>query len=412
VNAAPNKIVLAYSGGLDTSVIMRWLLETYRCPVVAFVADLGQEEDLQAIAQKARATGATDVFVEDVRDEFVRDYVFPALRAHAVYEGTYLLGTSLARPLIAKKQIDIARHVEADTVAHGATGKGNDQVRFELTFQALAPDLKVIAPWRLWELRSREALMQYARQFGIPVPTTPDKPYSLDRNVLHTSYEGGILEDPWREPPDDMFLMTVSPEAAPDRSTYLTLEFAAGLPVRLNDRAYGPAEFLDRLNRLAGANGIGRVDMVENRFVGMKSRGVYETPGGTVLHIAHRALESITLDREVMHLRDSLSPKYAQLVYNGFWFAPERTMLQTAIDDAQRNVTGVVQLKLYKGNCIVTGRKSPCSLYRPDYATFEADEVYNHADAEGFIRLSGLRLKLRALALGTPVDEERTGDKN
>ncbi len=394
---APKKIVLAYSGGLDTSVIMRWLLETYHCVVVAFVADLGQEEDLDGIAQKARATGAEQVYVEDVREEFVRDYIFPALRAHAVYEGTYLLGTSLARPLIAKTQIDIARRLGADAVAHGATGKGNDQVRFELTFLALAPDLHIIAPWRQWELRSREALMQYARQHGIPVPTTPDKPYSLDRNLLHTSFEGGILEDPWREPPDDMFLMSVAPEEAPDRSTYITIDFEAGVPICLNDTPYSPANLLDKLNRLAGANGIGRVDMVENRFVGMKSRGVYETPGGTVLHVAHRALESITLDREVMHLRDSLIPKYAQLVYNGFWFAPERTMLQAAIDEAQREVSGTVQLKLYKGNCIVVGRKSPRSLYRPEYATFEADEVYNQADAEGFIRLHGLRLKLHSL---------------
>ncbi len=394
---APKKIVLAYSGGLDTSVIMRWLLETYHCVVVAFVADLGQEEDLDGIAQKARATGAEQVYVEDVREEFVRDYIFPALRAQAVYEGTYLLGTSLARPLIAKTQIDIARRLGADAVAHGATGKGNDQVRFELTFLALAPDLHIIAPWRQWELRSREALMQYARQHGIPVPTTPDKPYSLDRNLLHTSFEGGILEDPWREPPDDMFLMSVAPEEAPDRSTYITIDFEAGVPICLNDTPYSPANLLDKLNRLAGANGIGRVDMVENRFVGMKSRGVYETPGGTVLHVAHRALESITLDREVMHLRDSLIPKYAQLVYNGFWFAPERTMLQAAIDEAQREVSGTVQLKLYKGNCIVVGRKSPRSLYRPEYATFEADEVYNQADAGGFIRLHGLRLKLHSL---------------
>jgi argininosuccinate synthase len=397
VNAAPNKIVLAYSGGLDTSVIMRWLIETYRCPVVAFVADVGQAEDLDAIAEKARTTGADEVFVEDVREEFVRDYVFPAIRAQAIYEGVYLLGTSLARPLIAKKQIEVAQRVGADAVAHGATGKGNDQVRFELTFQALAPDLQIIAPWRIWELNSREVLMQYAERHGIPVPTTLDKPYSLDRNVLHTSFEGGILEDPWREPPDDMFVMSVAPELAPDRPTYLTLDFDSGIPVAIDEKRYSPAELLDRLNRLAGENGIGRVDMVENRFVGMKSRGVYETPGGTVLHIAHRALESITLDREVMHIRDSWIPKYAQLIYNGFWFAPERDMLQTAIDASQRDVTGTVQLKLYKGNCIVTGRKSPQSLYRSDYATFEADDVYNHADAEGFIRLNGLRLKLRAL---------------
>ena len=397
MNAAPNKIVLAYSGGLDTSVIMRWLIETYRCPVVAFVADVGQAEDLDAIAEKARSTGADEVFVEDVREEFVRDYVFPAIRAQAVYEGVYLLGTSLARPLIAKKQIEVAQRVGANAVAHGATGKGNDQVRFELTFQALAPDLQVIAPWRIWKLNSREVLMQYAERHGIPVPTTPDKPYSLDRNVLHTSFEGGILEDPWREPPDDMFVMSVAPELAPDHPTYLTIDFESSIPVAINEKRYSPADLLDRLNRLAGENGIGRVDMVENRFVGMKSRGVYETPGGTVLHIAHRALESITLDREVMHIRDSWIPKYAQLIYNGFWFAPERDMLQTAIDASQRDVTGTVQLKLYKGNCIVTGRKSPRSLYRSDYATFEADEVYNHADADGFIRLNGLRLKLRAL---------------
>jgi len=397
VTIAPKKIVLAYSGGLDTSVNLRWLLETYRCPVVAFVANVGQDEDLEAIAQKAQQTGAEQVCVEDVREEFVRDYVFPALRAHAAYEGTYLLGTSLARPLIAQRQIDIARRVGADTVAHGATGKGNDQVRFELTYQALAPELQIIAPWREWELRSREALMAYARQHGIPVPATPAKPYSVDRNLLHTSYEGGILEDPWQEPPADMCTMSVTPEQAPDRPTYIEIDFATGTPTRVNGTSYSPAALLDTLNHIAGANGIGRVDMVENRFVGMKCRGVYETPGGTVLHIAHRALESITLDREVMHLRDSLIPKYAQLVYNGFWFAPERTMLQTAIDEAQRDVSGTVRLKLYKGNCIVAGRKSPRSLYRPDFATFEADQVYNQHDAEGFIRLHGLRLKLRAL---------------
>jgi argininosuccinate synthase len=397
VNVAPRKIVLAYSGGLDTSVIMRWLLETYRCPVVAFVANVGQQEDLAAIAQKAQHTGASQVYVEDVREPFVRDFVFPALRAHAVYEGTYLLGTSLARPLIAQIQVEVARRVDADTVSHGATGKGNDQVRFELTFQALAPHLQVIAPWREWDLNSREALMQYAGQHGIPVPTTAAKPYSLDRNLLHTSYEGGILEDPWQEPPQDMFLLTVAPEQAPDRSTYVELQFASGVPVAIDGTTYSPAALLDTLNRLAGENGIGRVDMVENRFVGMKSRGVYETPGGTVLHIAHRALESITLDREVMHIRDSLIPKYAQLVYNGFWFSPERTMLQAAIDESQRDVTGTVRLKLYKGNCIVVGRKSTRSLYRDDFATFEADEVYNQHDAEGFIRLNGLRLKIRAL---------------
>jgi argininosuccinate synthase len=397
VDVVPKKIVLAYSGGLDTSVIMRWLLETYHCPVVAFVANVGQQEDLEAIAQKAQQTGAAQVCVEDVRETFVRDFVFPALRAHAVYEGTYLLGTSLARPLIAQTQVEVARRVDADTVSHGATGKGNDQVRFELTFQALAPHLQVIAPWRQWDLNSREALMRYAGQHGIPVPTTTAKPYSIDRNLLHSSYEGGILEDPWQEPPSDMFLLTVAPEQAPDRPTYIELQFASGVPVAIDDTTYSPAALLETLNRLAGENGIGRVDMVENRFVGMKSRGVYETPGGTVLHMAHRALESITLDREVMHIRDSLVPKYAQLVYNGFWFSPERTMLQAAIDESQRDVTGTVRLKLYKGNCIVVGRKSARSLYRDDFVTFEADEVYNQHDAEGFIRLNGLRLKIRAL---------------
>lgn len=396
MTASPKRIVLAYSGGLDTSVNLRWLIETYRCPVVAFVANVGQEEDLEAIAQKAQQTGAELVCVEDVREEFVRDYVFPALRAHAVYEGTYLLGTSLARPLIAQKQAEVAQRTGADAVAHGATGKGNDQVRFELTFQSLAPELRIISPWREWELNSRESLMAYARQHGIPVPTSPSKPYSIDRNLLHTSYEGGILEDPWAEPPNDMFTMSVAPEAAPDQPTYLEIDFEAGVPQRLDGTAYGPAALLETLNNIAGDNGIGRVDMVENRFVGMKSRGVYETPGGTVLHMAHRALESITLDREVMYLRDSLIPKYAQLVYNGFWFAPERNMLQTAIDEAQRDVTGTVRVKLYKGNCIVVGRKSPHSLYRDDYATFEADQVYDQHDAEGFIRLNGLRLKLRA----------------
>jgi argininosuccinate synthase len=397
VDVAPKQIVLAYSGGLDTSVIMRWLIETYRCPVVAFVANVGQQEDLEAIAHKAQQTGASQVCVEDVREGFVRDFVFPALRAHAAYEGTYLLGTALARPLIAKTQVDIAQRVGADTVSHGATGKGNDQVRFELTYQALAPHLQTIAPWREWSLNSRESLMQYAGQHGIPVPTSPAKPYSTDRNLLHNSYEGGILEDPWREPPEDMFLITVSPERAPDRPTYVEIDFVSGVPVSIDGIAYSPATLLETLNHLAGENGVGRVDMVENRFVGMKSRGVYETPGGTVLHIAHRALESITLDREVMHIRDTLIPKYAQLVYNGFWFSPERTMLQAAIDEAQRDVTGTVRLKLYKGNCLVVGRKSAQSLYRNDFVTFEADQVYNQHDAEGFIRLNGLRLKIRAL---------------
>ena len=395
----PKKIVLAYSGGLDTSVILRWLIDTYGAEVIAFCADLGQGEELSPVDGKARSGGASNVYIEDLREEFARDFVFPMLRANAVYEGTYLLGTSIARPLIAKRQVEIARAEGADAVAHGATGKGNDQVRFELTYYALQPDIRVIAPWRLWDLNSRSKLIAFAERHHIPVPVTAEKPYSSDRNLLHISYEGGILEDPWREPYEDMFLLTVSPEKAPDTPEYVEIDFEAGDPVAANGERLSPAQLLARLNTLGGKHGVGRVDLVENRYVGMKSRGIYETPGGTIVHVAHRALESLTLDREVLHLRDTLIPRYAEMVYYGYWFSPERHMLQTAIDDAQRTVSGTVRLKLYKGNVTIAGRKSPHSLYRPDIATFEEDSVYQQADAEGFIRLNALRLQIRKRVL-------------
>jgi len=392
----PKKIVLAYSGGLDTSVILAWLIETYGAEVVAFCADLGQGAELEPVEAKARRGGACAVYIDDLREEFVRDFVFPMLRASAVYEHTYLLGTSIARPLIAKRQIEIARQEGADAVAHGATGKGNDQVRFELAYYALEPGIRIIAPWRTWDLGSRSKLIAYAEEKGIPVPVTREKPYSTDRNLLHISYEGGVLEDPWREPYEDMFLLSVAPERAPDRPEYVEVDFEAGNPVRVDGESSSPAVLLARLNDVGGRNGVGRVDLVENRYVGMKSRGVYETPGGTILHVAHRALESLTLDREVMHLRDSLIPRYAEMVYYGYWFAPERAMLQAAVDESQRTVSGTVRLKLYKGNVIVAGRKSARSLYNPDVATFEEDSVYRQADAEGFIRLNALRLRIRA----------------
>ncbi|HEV8675666.1 MAG TPA: argininosuccinate synthase [Methylomirabilota bacterium] len=392
----PKKIVLAYSGGLDTSVILRWLIETYGAEVIAFTADLGQGEELIPIREKALKTGARTVHIADLREEFVRDFVFPVLRANAVYESGYLLGTSFARPLIARRQVEVARAEGADAVAHGATGKGNDQVRFELTYAALGPDLQVVAPWREWDLRSRTDMMAYAERHGISVPTTAERPYSMDRNLFHISYEGGILEDPWAEPPEKMFLLTVSPEQAPDFPTYVEVDFEAGSPVAVDGKRLGPAALLERLNRIGGENGVGRVDLVENRYVGMKSRGVYETPGGTILHVAHRALESLTLDREVLHLRDSLVPRYAEMVYYGYWYAPERTALQTFMDEAQRDVTGTVRLKLYKGNVGVAGRRSPRSLYREDIATFEAGGDYRQKDAEGFIRLNALRLRIRA----------------
>ncbi|MBW1721910.1 MAG: argininosuccinate synthase [Deltaproteobacteria bacterium] len=391
------KIVLAYSGGLDTSVILSWLREVYQCPVIAYSADVGQGEETSGLREKAMATGAEDVVIEDLKEEFVRDFVWPAFRANAVYESGYLLGTSLARPLIAMRQVEVARKFGADSVSHGATGKGNDQVRFEMAYMALAPDLKIIAPWKIWDFKGREDLVQYARTHGIPVPVTKEKPYSTDRNLLHISFEGGILEDPWNEPSQDMFVLSVSPEEAPDRPTYTEIEFRGGDPVAVDGQPMSPARLLAHLNDLGGRNGIGRLDMVENRYVGMKSRGVYETPGGTVLRVAHQAMESITLDREVMHIRDSLIPRYAEMIYYGYWFSPERRMLQALIDESQRDVTGVVRLKLYKGNCIVVGRKSDKSLYDPEVATFEEDEVFNQRDAEGFIRLNALRLRIARL---------------
>jgi argininosuccinate synthase len=392
------KIVLAYSGGLDTSVILTWLKEEYNCEVIAFAADVGLGHELDGIKEKALATGASKVYVDDLREEFVRDFVFPMFRANAIYEGVYLLGTSIARPLIAKRQIEIARLEGADAVAHGATGKGNDQVRFELTFYGLEPKIKVIAPWRSdWGLNSCEKLVEYARNHNIPIPVTKDKPYSSDRNLLHISFEGGVLEDPWYEPDENMFQLSVSPEKAPDKVTYCEIEFVKGDPVAVDGIKLGPAALLTRLNELGGANGIGRVDMVENRFVGMKSRGVYETPGGTILLAGRRAVESLTMDRDEMHLRDSLIPEYARMVYNGFWFAPEREALQALVDKTQENVSGTVRLKLYKGSCMVVGRKSEVSLYQPEMATFEEDMVYDQYDAEGFIRLQALRLKARAV---------------
>jgi argininosuccinate synthase len=391
------KIVLAYSGGLDTSVILHWLKDTYKCPVVAYAADVGQGEEIDGIVEKALKTGADEAIVDDLREEFVRDFVWPAMRGNAIYESTYLLGTSLARPPIARAQVETARKTGANAVCHGATGKGNDQVRFELAYMALEPGLKVIAPWREWEFRGREDLMEYARSKNIPVPVTKEKPYSSDRNLLHISFEGGILEDTWMEPPEDMFVLSVSPEDAPDKATFIEIEFEKGNPVAVDGEIMTPARLLTHLNDLGGRNGIGRVDMVENRYVGMKSRGIYETPGGTILRKAHVAMESITMDREVMHTRDSLLTRYAEMIYYGYWFSPERETIQVFIDETQKSVNGTVRLKLYKGNCMVVRRKSESSLYDPNFATFESDEVYNQKDAEGFIRLSGLRLKIARL---------------
>ncbi len=394
---AVKKIVLAYSGGLDTSVILRWLIETYQCEVIAFVADIGQGEEVGPVRDKALRTGASQCYVEDLKDEFVRDFVFPCLKANALYEGRYLLGTSMARPLIAKGQMAVVKEEGADAVSHGATGKGNDQVRFELTYYTFDPNIRIIAPWREWKFRSRTDLVEYAKQHEIPTPVTAERPYSSDRNLFHLSFEGGILEDPWAEPPEKMYVLTVSPEVAPNRPTYVHVDFEQGVPVAVDGDRMGPAALLAQINRLGGENGIGRVDMVENRYVGMKSRGVYETPGGTILHAAHRAVESITMDREVMHLRDSLIPRFAELVYYGYWYSPEMGVLRATIDESQKNVTGTARLKLYKGNCDVVGRKSPASLYDPDFATFEAEQVYQQADATGFIRLNALRLRIRAL---------------
>ena len=388
------KIVVAYSGGLDTSVIITWLKETYACEVIAFTADIGQGEELEPLREKAIKTGASKIYIDDLREEFVSDFVFPMLRANAVYEGRYLLGTSIARPLIAKRQIEIADWEGADAVCHGATGKGNDQVRFELTYFALKPDVKIVAPWRDWIMKGREELIAYAEMHNIPVTATKSKPYSTDRNLLHISYEGGVLEDPWQESTSDMYTMAVPIEKAPDKAEIVEVEYIAGNPVAINAKQMSSAALLAEANRIAGNHGVGRVDLVENRYVGMKSRGVYETPGGTLLHTAHRAVESITMDREAMHLRDSLVSKYAELVYYGYWFAPERLMLQALVDESQKNVTGTARLKLYKGNCDTIGRKSAVSLYNPELATFEADRIYNQKDAEGFIRLNALRLRI------------------
>ncbi|HXD32837.1 MAG TPA: argininosuccinate synthase [Pyrinomonadaceae bacterium] len=392
------KIVLAYSGGLDTSVMLRWLKERYNCEVICYCADVGQGEEMDGLEAKALETGASKLFIEDLREEFVRDYVFTSVKANAVYEGVYLMGTSLARPVIAKRQIEIARREGADAVAHGATGKGNDQVRFELTYYALQPDIKVIAPWREWDFKGRTDLIAYAKEHAIPVTATAEKPYSTDRNLMHISYEGGILEDPWAAPPENIFLLTRSPENANADAKLVEISFEKGEPVAVNGQSMDAVTLLDTLNKIGGAHGIGRVDLVENRFVGMKSRGVYETPGVTILQAAHRALESITLDREVMRLRDSLGVKFAESVYYGFWFAPEFDLMRKMIDETQQKVTGDVRLKLYRGNAIVEGRRSPHSLYSEKLATFEADTVYNQRDAEGFIKLNALRLRMRGQA--------------
>ena len=388
------KIVLAYSGGLDTSVIMKWIKEKYQCPVVAFVADIGQGDDMGAVSRKATKTGADKVIVSDLRDEFARDYVFTALKANAVYEGAYLMGTSIARPIIAKYQIRVAKSEQADAIAHGATGKGNDQVRFELACKALAPELEIIAPWRIWDFKGRSDLFDYAEKHGIELPVTKDKPYSMDANLMHISYEGGILEDPWNEPKEDMFLMTRDPAKAPDQPEYVEVEFADGIPTAVNREPLAPAKLVMKLNEIAGRHGVGRVDLVENRFIGMKSRGVYETPGVHVLHLAHRAVESLAMDREVMHLRDSLIPKFASLIYNGFWFSPEMNVMRAFIDESQKGVNGTALVRLYKGHAQVAGRKSSNSLYNLDLAGFDNFATYNSKDAEGFIRMNGLRLTM------------------
>ena len=390
------KVVLAYSGGLDTSVILHWLREEYQCEIVTFTADLGQGEELEPVRSKAATLGIKEIYIDDLREEFVRDFVFPMFRANTIYEGTYLLGTSIARPLIAKRQIEIGNETSADAVSHGATGKGNDQVRFELGYYALNPEIKIIAPWREWDLNSRTKLLDYARkrQIHIPEDKEDEPPYSMDANLLHISYEGRVLEDPWQPYDNNMFRLTVSPEEAPDTPTDIEIEFKQGDPVAINGDKLSPADLLAKLNELGGANGIGRIDIVENRYVGMKARGVYETPGGTILLAAHRAIESITLDREAMHLKDELMPRYAKLIYNGYWWSPERSMLQAAIDESQRYVNGTVALRLYKGNVDVIGRKSEDSIYSEEHVTFEEDEVYNQRDAEGFIKLNALRLRL------------------
>jgi argininosuccinate synthase len=392
------KVVLAYSGGLDTSIILKWLVEEYDCEVIAYSADLGQGEELDFIPEKAKKTGASKSYIVDLKEEFTRDFVFPMFRANAIYEGRYFLGTSIARPLIAKAQMEIAAKEGADAVSHGATGKGNDQVRFELAYYHFDPAIKVIAPWREWDLKSRTALEEYAVKHGIPVPTSKKFPWSSDRNLLHISFEGAILENPWAEAPEEMYVLTKRPEDAPDQPEYVEIEFEKGDAVAVNGERLSPANLLAKLNQFGGKHGIGRVDLLENRYVGMKSRGVYETPGGTILEEAHRAVESITMDREVMHLRDGLMPRYADMVYNGYWFSPERLALQTLIDATQQTVNGKARIKLYKGHCRVVGRDSASdSLFNVDFATFEADQVYNQADAEGFIKLNALRMRIAAI---------------
>ena len=392
------KIVLAYSGGLDTSIILKWLKNEYGCKVVAFSADLGQGEELDPVREKALATGADKVYIDDLKEEFVRDFVFPMFRANAIYEGHYLLGTSIARPLIAKRQMEIAAKEKCDAVSHGATGKGNDQVRFELAYYHFDPSIKVIAPWRMWDLNSRQALIEYAKKNGIPIPTIKKRPWSSDRNLLHISFEGGILEDTWAEAPEEMYVLTKPPEKAPNKAQYVEIEFKNGNAVAVDGEKMTPAQLLAHLNYLGGQHGVGRVDLLENRSVGMKSRGVYETPGGTILREAHSAVEQITMDREVMRIRDSLIPEYAKQIYAGYWFSPERQMLQTLIDDSQKCVNGVARVKLYKGLCRTVGRKSETdSLFNLDFATFEKDQVFNQADAEGFIKINSLRLRIRSL---------------
>ena len=391
------KVVLAYSGGLDTSIILKWLIETYNCEVIAYAANVGQEEELDGLDAKAKKTGASKCYIEDLTEEFVKDYVFQAIKANAIYEDRYLLGTSLARPVIAKRQVEIALREGADAVCHGATGKGNDQVRFEMAFMALAPEMKIIAPWRVWDLDSRSKLFDYAQKNDIPVPVTKDKPYSMDRNILHISYEGGILEDPYNEPDDDMFILTTSPQKAPDRPTYLEIDFLQGEAVAINGEKLGPVELMKKLNKIAGENGVGRVDIVENRLVGIKSRGVYETPAGTVLLAAHRDLESITLDRDTQHMKDRLAAEYATMVYNGLWFTRKREAFDAFINETQKNVTGTVRVKLYKGNCTVVGRKSDVTLYEPDIATFDASSLYDQKDASGFLRIFGLPSRVEAM---------------
>jgi len=394
------KVVLAYSGGLDTSVMIPWIKEKYGCEVIAFAADLGQGEELEGLKEKGLGTGASKVYIEDLKKEFAEGFLFPMLKAGAVYEGQYLLGTSVARPLIAKKQVEIALKEKADAVAHGATGKGNDQVRFELTYKALAPDMKIIAPWREWELKGRQEEIEYAKKKKIPVPVTKDKPYSSDRNLWHVSYEGGVLEDPWFEPKDDMFILTVAPEKAPDKPEYVEIEFEKGIPVGVNGKREMGHGLINKLNEMGGKHGVGRVDMVENRLVGIKSRGVYETPGGTILYKAHQALESITLDRDTLHYKQAVAQRYAGLVYYGQWFTPLKEALDAFVNKTQETVSGTVRLKLYKGSCLAIGRKSPHSLYNPELATFEKESIYNQKDAEGFINLFGLPIKVQAKLRG------------